>query len=87
MIRKFFVQILLIAVIVCFFGLNFETKVNIKFWFNDQLTLNNISLFVSLAAAYLLGVLTSIPFYIARGMKNKNKEKNRGIEKTTEDNE
>lgn len=75
MIRKLFLQIIIIALVVCFFGLNFETTVDIKFWFNDKLSLNGISLFIALAAAYALGVLTCIPIYIARGLKKKKNEK------------
>lgn len=73
MLKKFLLQLIIIAIVVCFFGLNFETKINIKFWFNDLLTLKDISLFGALAGAYLLGVCTFIPFYIAKIVK-KNKK-------------
>lgn len=75
MIRKFFIQVIIISIVVCFFGLNFDTKVSIKFWFNDALTLENISLFTTLAVSYLLGVLTFIPFYIIRKIKKNRKDK------------
>lgn len=75
MIRKFFVQIILISLIVCFFGLNFDTKVDIKFWFNDSMNLEGVSLFIALAVAYALGILSFIPFYIARSFKKKKAKK------------
>ncbi|QEN06171.1 hypothetical protein EW093_16250 [Thiospirochaeta perfilievii] len=78
MIRRFFIQIIIISFIVCFFGLNFDTKVSIRFWFNDALTFNNISLFISLAVSYLLGVVTFLPFYIAKNFKSRKKEKEKG---------
>lgn len=81
MIKKFFVQIVIMTLIVCFFGLNFDTKVNIHFWFNDALTLENISLFISLAVAYFLGIITFIPFHIVKNMKRKKLEKQPDIEK------
>jgi hypothetical protein len=76
MVKRFFVQILIISLIVCFFGLNFETKVSIRFWFADKLTINEISLFTALAVSYILGIVTIIPFYIIRGFKNKKSNKN-----------
>lgn len=75
MIKKFFFQIIIITIIVCFFGLNFETKVDVRFWFNDKMTFEGISLFIALASAYGLGLLTAIPFYVARGLKKKKNSK------------
>lgn len=83
MIKKFFLQILLITGIVCFFGLNFNTKVSIKFWFNDLLTVNDISLFVALGFSYLLGIISFIPLYISKNIKNKIKRKKEIQDKTT----
>lgn len=81
MIKKFFVQIVIISIIVCFFGLNFDTKISIKFWFNDSLTLESISLFIALAVAYILGFVSFIPFYIARNLKKRKLDKQTDIEK------
>lgn len=73
---KLVIHILIISVIVCFFGLNYDTKVDIKFWFNEQLTLTDVRLFTALAASYLLGLFTFIPFTILKKLKKrKNKEK------------
>ncbi len=80
MIKKFFVQIVFISIIVCFFGLNFDTKISIRFWFNDVLTLENISLFIALAAAYMLGLITVIPFFIAKNIKKRKSDKQLDIE-------
>lgn len=79
MIKKFFLQIVIISVIVCFFGLNFDSRVTIKFWFNDRFTLTDVSLFISLAVAYLLGIITTIPFYISKHFKKK-KDKNTKVD-------
>jgi len=64
MVKKIVINILIISLVVCFFGLNFDTKVDIRFWFSDSMTLKNISLFAALAGVYLLGLATIIPFYI-----------------------
>ena len=77
MIRRFFLQLLVVTIIVCFFGLNFENKVDIRFWFGDKFNLTDVSLFVALAITYLLGFFTSIPFYIARGFKSKKNSTNK----------
>ncbi len=84
MVKRFFVQILIISLIVCFFGLNFETKVSIRFWFADKLTISNISLFTALAVSYILGILTIIPFYIIRGFKNKKSSNNIKVSSNTD---
>lgn len=75
MIRKFFVQIIIISIVVMFFGLNFDTKVDIKFWFNDKLTVEGISLFIALAISFLLGVITIIPLYIKRLFAERKRKK------------
>lgn len=75
MIKKFFIHIIIVTLVVCFFGLNFDTKVNIRFWFNDKLTLEHISLFIALAASYLLGIITFLPFYLVKIFKKRKKER------------
>ncbi len=70
---------MIISAVVCFFGLNFDTKINIRFWFNDKLTLENVSLFTALAATYLMGVLTFIPSFFIKSLKNKNNNKKKSI--------
>ncbi|MGL1891886.1 MAG: hypothetical protein OCD02_09685 [Spirochaetaceae bacterium] len=80
MIRKLFIQLFFVTLIICFFGLNFETKIDIRFWFNDLLTLKDISLFVALAFAYLIGVVTTIPFIIIKSIKKKKNDKVTTIE-------
>lgn len=86
MIKKFFIQIIIITLVVCFFGLNFDTKVDIRFWFNEKMTFKGISLFISLAAAYGLGVISTLPFLIARSFKKKknNKKNKQEISKNTD---
>lgn len=75
MIRKFFVHIIIISIVVLFFGLNFDTKVDIRFWFNDKLTIKDVSLFIALAISFLLGVLTIIPLYIKRLITERQRRK------------
>lgn len=75
MIRKFFVNIIFISIVVIFFGLNFDTKIDIKFWFNDRLTITNVSLFIALAVAFFLGVLTIIPLYLKRVISERKRRK------------
>lgn len=75
MALKLIFHIIIVALVVCFFGFNFDTKVDIKFWFKDSLTLKDVSLFVSLAVAYLLGVITFLPSYISKSFKIKKKNK------------
>ena len=65
MVKKLVINIIIITLVVCFFGLNIDTKVDIKFWFSDTMTLKNISLFAALGVAYILGLITILPFYTA----------------------
>ncbi len=71
MALKLIFHIIIVALVVCFFGFNFETKVDIKFWFGDSLTVKGASLFISLGVAYLLGIITFLPSYVLKSFKGK----------------
>lgn len=75
MIVKLVVNTLILGLLVIFFGLNLDTKIDIHFWFNDKLTIHDVSLFVALFVAYLVGVVSTIPIYVINKIKLKNKTK------------
>lgn len=80
MIVKLVVNTVILGLLVIFFGLNLDTKVDIHFWFNNKLTIHDVSLFIALFVAYLIGVLSTIPIYIINKIKLKNKHKEENIE-------
>lgn len=81
---KLLIHILIIAVVVIFFGLNYETKIDINLGF---ITLNEIRLFTALAVSYLLGLFTFIPFTILKQIKKRKKNEKKEILTTKSEDE
>lgn len=75
MIGKLIVNSILVGILILFFGLNFDTKIDIHFWFNNKLTLHDVSLFIALFVAFLIGILATLPIYIVGKIKKNKKLK------------
>lgn len=86
MIYKLIINTIIVGILVLFFGLNLDTKIDIHFWFNNKLTLENVSLFIALISAYLIGIVSTIPIYIVNSYKkSKKNKKEQTIIETDED--
>ncbi len=84
MIVKLVVNLFIVALIVLFFGLNFDTKIDLHFWFNDRFTLKEVSVFIALMAAFLLGAVSTIPIYLLSSFRKKKKQNRLTIEESEE---
>lgn len=87
MIYKLIINIIIIGILVLFFGLNMDTKIDIHFWFNNSLTIENVSLFIALICAYLIGVVSTIPIYIISKIKRNKKDKIKKAESESDNEE
>jgi len=69
----------IMAIVILFIGLNAGYSSNIRFWFGDKASFQNVPIYVSLFVAYMLGAFSVIPFAlnrtISRLKKRKKKEK------------
>ncbi|MDA3851435.1 MAG: hypothetical protein PF447_09200 [Spirochaetaceae bacterium] len=67
--------ILALMVLVCFVGLNWDNSSNIDLWFNQGIHFENVSIVLSFLVVYLLGILSSIPFWVDLSLRKKHKAK------------
>jgi len=67
--------ILALVILVTFVGLNWENTSDIDLWFSQKLHFEDVSIVMSFLLVYLLGMISSIPFWIDRSIRNKRKEK------------
>lgn len=62
-----------LVVITLFIGFNLENRCDVSL---IVYTYKNVPIFVSLLFAYVVGALTTIPFFLASGPKRRNPKKN-----------
>ncbi|HNY21530.1 MAG TPA: hypothetical protein PKO22_05195 [Treponemataceae bacterium] len=61
-----------LVVITLFIGFNLENRCDVSL---IVYTYKNVPIFVSLLFAYVVGALTTIPFFLASGTKRRNSKK------------
>ncbi|MBN2627692.1 MAG: hypothetical protein JXA95_13570 [Spirochaetales bacterium] len=70
--------ILFIVVIFAFIGFNLDNTTNINIWINEKGHFENVSVIIVVFAAYLFGLISTVPFWfartLARGKKKSRKE-------------
>jgi len=64
-----------LVVITLFIGFNIENRCDVSL---IVYTYKNVPIFVSLLFAYVVGALTTIPFFLASGTKRRNPKKTPG---------
>lgn len=79
----------IMALVILFIGLNAGYSSDIRFWFGEKASFQNVPIYVSLFGAYLLGALSVIPFAVNRSIsrlkkkKKKQKAEKESVDKTT----
>lgn len=79
----------IMVVVILFIGLNAGYSSNIRFWFGEKASFQDVPIYISLFGAYLLGALSVIPFAVNRTisrLKKKKKKKKEKVEKEPVDN-
>lgn len=77
--------ILVLVILVIFVGLNWSNTSNIDLWFNQTLHFDDVPIVLSFLVVFLLGMLSSIPFWLDRSIKKKRKEKSKKKESPKSD--
>lgn len=79
----------IMALVILFIGLNAGYSSDIRFWFGEKASFQNVPIYVSLFGAYLLGAFSVIPFAVNRSIsrlkkkKKKQKAEKESVDKTT----
>lgn len=66
--------IIFIVLIFTFIGFNLDNHTNINLWINEKGHFEDVSVIIVVFCAYLLGLLSTIPFWFNRSRK-KNRQK------------
>ena len=70
--------IIFVVVIFAFIGFNLDNHTDINVWVNEKGHFEDVSIIIVVFAAYLFGLLSTVPFWFARSVsrrKAKNREK------------
>ena len=70
--------ILFVVIIFAFIGFNLDNHTDINVWVNEKGHFEDVSIIIVVFAAYLFGLLSTVPFWFARSVsrrKAKNREK------------
>lgn len=65
--------ILSLLILLTFVGLNWDNTSDIDLWFNQRLHFEDVSIVLSFLIVFLLGMLSSIPFWVDLSIKKKKK--------------
>jgi len=79
--------ILSLLILLTFVGLNWDNTSDIDLWFNQRLHYEDVSIVLSFLIVFLLGMISSIPFWLDLSIKkrkqlNKEKKKIKTLEKS-----
>ncbi|MDC7224503.1 MAG: hypothetical protein PQJ60_12235 [Spirochaetales bacterium] len=72
--------ILFVVIIFAFIGFNLDNRTDINIWVNEKGHYEDVSVIVVVFAAYLFGLLSTVPFWFARSLSKgraRKKEKNK----------
>ncbi|MDC7221269.1 MAG: hypothetical protein PQJ59_15135 [Spirochaetales bacterium] len=72
--------ILFVVMVFAFIGFNLDNRTDINIWINEKGHYEEVSVIVVVFAAYLLGLLSTVPFWFARSLarvKARKKDKNK----------
>jgi uncharacterized integral membrane protein len=75
MIFRLVLYILLLILVATFIGLNWQNGSDVDFWFGGKARISDVPVCISMLAAYILGVISVVPFIIKRLLRQKRKEK------------
>lgn len=67
--------ILSLLILLTFVGLNWDNTSDIDLWFNQRLHYEDVSIVLSFLIVFLLGMVSSIPFWVDLSIKKKKRQK------------
>ena len=70
--------ILFIVIIFAFIGFNLDNHTNINIWVNEKGHFEDVSIIIVVFAAYLFGLVSTVPFWFARSFSRRKSKKSEG---------
>jgi hypothetical protein len=67
------------VIFLTFIGFNLDNRCDIRFWFGENGVVEQVPVFFTAFAGFVLGLLWSVPFAISLSRKRKKKEKDAAL--------